>query len=93
MNHYDNSDDGYEDDPWKDDPPGELVPVKDFLPPAALMRNALTYLRQDGATLFMLSPEDLRVIEAQAEQEGVSAPQVMAGILHDYASGRLVRSS
>lgn len=85
-------DDGYEDDPWADDPPGRLVPVADdFLPPADVIRRSIAQLSAHGMILFSLPPDDMKLLEKKAAMSGVNPADLITGILHDYATGQLIK--
>lgn len=81
--------DGYEENPWDD--AGESVPIKDFLPPPEAFKNAIVQMKPNGMTMFALSPEDLTAMEHMAAESGTNLAGLVASILHDYASGQLVK--
>lgn len=76
----------------KDYEKGEFTPVR--RQQAALKQAkdaARRYLRKDSRINIRLANADLEMLKQRAAEEGLPYQTLIASVLHQYASGRLVR--
>lgn len=88
MSQDQNIDDGYEENPWDDEDGENLRVVKDFLPPPSEIANFKTYIVSDEKNF---SKADMQIIERLATEKNITITAFMAGVLHDFANGQLVK--
>lgn len=74
----------YEENPWRDDPPGKLVAVDDFLPSPAAFRKLRVKLEQAEGVIVPVTQKERKLLEKQAKKVGLSAEGLLAGIVRDY---------
>lgn len=74
----------YEENPWGEDAPGKLVPVKDFLPSASEFRKLRLRTEKAEGLVVPITEKEHKQLEKQARKVGLTAEGLLAGIVRDY---------
>ena len=88
MSKEQDIDDGYEENPWDDEDGSNLQIIPDFLPPPEMLKNAKVRFITDADSLLT---QDLQRIEQIALARNLTPTNLIAGVLHDFVTGNLVR--
>ncbi len=83
----------YEESPWGGDDPVFGTPLpKDFLPPPSVLKKAkVRIIKEPKALSVAIHLDDEDILIHKSHIAGLSPEGLIAGVLHDFLHGKLVR--